>query len=228
MKVLILETDKKLADRIHGYVKNLNYEVCIERSAEAFTSYIDSQAYDGLIINLDNDSHKILSHIMKIRNAGSRIPILVYGYFFTDLIIDQCHKFQYCDFIKRPFSKAEFLFRVNALFTRHNLKASRDTAKSECIKLNGCSFYPESYKIWTDDQIVNLTRREAELLKILAFNIKNVVSKGQILDAIWANQENVDENLVAVYISKLRKLFLENKIEIRIDTVKNVGYSLIS
>lgn len=227
MKVLVLDSDKKMADRIHECFESLSYQVSILRSREKVISCLKSQEYAGLIVNLDCDHH-IFSLIKKIRECGIDLPILVYGYFLTDLSIDQCQRIEYCDFIKRPFSKVEFEFRVRFLFARYEVKGKVGTIENECVKINGYLFYPNSYKIWTDDQVVKLTRRENELLRILAYNIRNVVSKAQILDAIWGNQKDLDENLVAVYVSKLRRLFLDNNIDIRIDTVKNVGYSLIS
>lgn len=125
------------------------------------------------------------------------------------------------DYITKPFYPDVLVSKVNAIFARGD--KGEEKTKIVCDKL---VLYMEEKKVQKDGEILNLTAREYALLEYLMMNPMRILSKNQVLGAIWDKEEAfVDENTLAVNIRRLReKIELDPSNPEYIKNMRGLGY----
>ena len=129
------------------------------------------------------------------------------------------------DYIVKPFAIEELLARLRALFRRidHN-KEEKNQSQQSSVKYRNLVIEKKGRIVKRDDQVIDLTKREYELLLYLMENLNTVMSREVLLDKVWGYKTEVETNVVDVYIRYLR-----NKIDVPgkdsyIQTVRGTGY----
>lgn len=110
------------------------------------------------------------------------------------------------DYMIKPFSIKELLFRVSALIRR--VKKDNDTRKSSVLDLPPFSLDINKRKLYKDGNVVDLTPTEFSIVKFLMMNASDSLSRDQILQEVWGSTELYDYKIVDVNIKRIR-----NKIE---------------
>ena len=110
------------------------------------------------------------------------------------------------DYMIKPFSIKELLFRVSALIRR--VKKDNDTRKSSVLDLPPFSLDINKRKLYKDGNVVDLTPTEFSIVKFLMMNASDSLSRDQILQEVWGSTELYDYKIVDVNIRRIR-----NKIE---------------
>ncbi len=123
------------------------------------------------------------------------------------------------DYLVKPFAYAELLARVRALLRR------AAPAAGEVLQFGGVSMDIEAREVQRDGRVIPLTAREFALLEHFMRHPRQVLTRAQLLDAVWVNEE-ADGNVVAVYVGYLRsKLDVAGRPRL-IHTMRGFGYSL--
>ena len=126
------------------------------------------------------------------------------------------------DYITKPFSTRELLARVKAVLRRQqtgNLPLEGELTVGD-IKINFIS-----YEVWVNNEKVELTPKEYELLKLFLTNLNRVFSRDQLLVKIWGYEYYGDTRTVDVHIRHLRsKIESSAHFKDAIQTVRGVGY----
>lgn len=122
------------------------------------------------------------------------------------------------DYIVKPFSVMEMLARVKAVLRRVS-KGSSNKLKFKNIAIDN-----DKRLVSVDDNVIDLTYKEYELLNILIINIENVLSRDLLLEKIWGYDFIGDTRTVDVHIGTLRKKIGESGKYIQ--TVRNIGYKM--
>ena len=121
------------------------------------------------------------------------------------------------DYMTKPFSSDELLWRVGALLRRANI------AESKKIKIGKVVVDSEKYAVYTDSEYIELPKKEFDLLfKFLSYPDR-IFSKEQLLDSIWGISAESGEETVKTHISRIRNR-LKNITEFSIITIKGLGY----
>ncbi len=127
------------------------------------------------------------------------------------------------DYITKPFDEDELLCRIKAVVNRAGLP---DTPEANALFLIGSfQFDFANQALKQGDNIRRLTRREAEVLRLLCSSRNNIVRREQILTAIWGENDYFAGRSLDVFISKLRKYFAADP-SIRIENIPKVGFIL--
>lgn len=126
------------------------------------------------------------------------------------------------DYMVKPFEAKELLFRVKALLRRYPEK-NKDT-----IQVGSMIIDRKSFEVRLFDQTLLLPLKEFELLVYLASHNKQVLSREQIIDAVWGIDFLGDERTVDVHIKRLRERFSNRPTDFKIKTVRGVGYKFVS
>jgi DNA-binding response OmpR family regulator len=125
------------------------------------------------------------------------------------------------DYITKPFSMDELLLRIEAL-----LKRSGGLFKAKDVhELGKYKFNVNNYLLEWDDQTKKLTKKEAEILKILTEQKGKVVERELILNMVWGDDNYFNGRSLDVFITKLRKYLKEDE-SIAIKNIHGVGFSL--
>ena len=124
------------------------------------------------------------------------------------------------DYITKPIKPRALVSRINALFRRD----SKKTKESAQISIKGLEIDRSSYTVKLNDEIINLPKKEFELLFFLAQNAGKVFSRDDLLQNIWGTDVYVLARTVDVHIRKVREKIGDDYIV----TVKGVGYKFDS
>lgn len=126
------------------------------------------------------------------------------------------------DYITKPFSVREFIARVKVAFRRQT--DSREN-NSEIIKVGKISIDFERHEVYKENQIINMTFKEFELLKLLLINKGKVLSREMLLEKIWGYDYYAETRTVDVHIRYLRqKIEDDNNNPVYIETIRGIGY----
>lgn len=127
------------------------------------------------------------------------------------------------DYIVKPFSPAEVMARIRAVLRRIDI--SEEEEKKDIIRLPGLEIDISSYEVVVMGQTINLTKKEIEILWLLAGNPGKVFSRDILLDRVWGYDYFGDARTVDTHIKRLRsKIDVSQTLNWDIKTVWGVGY----
>ncbi|EKU47501.1 response regulator transcription factor [Staphylococcus massiliensis] len=219
-RILIVEDEQNLARFIELELKHEDYDVDIEYDGE-----------NGLNRALDEDYNLILLDLMLPKTNGLEVCRRIRRTKETPIIIitakddtyDKVVGLDYGadDYIVKPFDIEELLARIRAIMRRHGENISVPTNQ---IAIDNLIIDKDAFEVRIDNQNLDLTKTEYDLLLLLAENKNHVLQREQILSHVWGFDTEVETNVVDVYIRYLRnklRPFEKNKL---IETVRGVGY----
>ena len=220
-KILVVDDDKEIASLIGDSLYDEGYDVLL--------------AYDGekalSIINKTDDLSMVILDIMMPKIDGLSVcktirekincPILFVSAKSRTLDTLLGLEIGADDYIKKPFIVEELVARVKAHIRREQRK---QIIKNNIINIGDIEVHKDSYEVYVNKKLIELSTREFQLFLYLCENVGKVLSREQIFDAVWG-MEYGDIGTVAVNIKSLRdKIDKENKY---IKTVWGVGYKFI-
>ena len=128
------------------------------------------------------------------------------------------------DYVVKPFEIEEILARIRALFRRLSIEEEARVQKQTILEYRDLVIEKENRTVRRNGELVDLTKREYELLLMLMENINVVLSREVLLNEVWGYKMEVETNVIDVYIRYLR-----NKIDVPgresyIQTVRGTGY----
>ncbi len=127
------------------------------------------------------------------------------------------------DYITKPFSMEELLFRIEAILRRINGKKGKE---STVYKIGKFSFDSQKQQLVIGEKSTKLTTKESELLTLLAAHSNDILERNYALKTIWIDDNYFNARSMDVYITKLRK-HLKDDPEVEIINIHGKGYKLI-
>ena len=144
-----------------------------------------------------------------------------------DSVIDRVSGLDYGadDYVVKPFAIEELLARVRALLRRINIETEEHSTHQSVVRYRDLTVEKENRIARRGNDIINLTKREYELLLILMENINVVQSREELLKKVWGYDSQIETNVVDVYIRYLRnKIDQPDSRASYIQTVRGTGY----
>ncbi len=126
------------------------------------------------------------------------------------------------DYVTKPFSIDELVARIRAVLRRTMPDGSDPDGR---LRFADLIMDDETHEVWRAGELIELTATEFNLLRYLLVNARRVVSKSEILSAVWDYDFEGDANIVETYISYLRKK-IDRFDPPLVHTIRRVGYSL--
>lgn len=128
------------------------------------------------------------------------------------------------DYMTKPFSVKELMARVKAVLRRFDLAREPE---AEVLYIGELKIDIENYEVFKNQEKLDLTLKEFELLKVLAVNRSKVLSRNYLLDKIWGYEYFGETRTVDVHIRHLRKKIEDNDRNPQyIETVRGIGYKI--
>ena len=214
--ILVMEDDVNIQELIVEFLKAEGYDVDYASDGLEGIQLFKKKEYDLVLLdimmpNLDGYS------VCKMIRQTSNVPII----FLTALNEEsnQLKGFELeCDdYITKPFSFNLLIQRVKAVLRRGRINISSDLLIFEKLKLD-----LNTYSVQIDDQNIELTLKEFNILKMLIEKYPQVVTRENLLDSIWGYDYYGDTRIVDAHIKNLRKKII---LPYR-KTVKGIGYTL--
>jgi two-component system OmpR family response regulator len=182
---------------------------------------IREQKPDLVILDINMPQLDGFGVIEKLRNENNNVPVIVLT--ARDQKDDKSIGFGLGadDFVTKPFGLEELLMRVSAV-----LRRSKNTPTLGNILVSGnISLDVSNYRVSVKDEVIETSPTEFKLLHYLMENMGRVLTREQILSAVWGLDFATDGAVLDTYISYLRKKLGDNA---NIRTVRGVGYQIES
>ena len=216
--IYIVEDDESIREIETIALKNSNYIVSAFENAKEFYKKLDELVPDLILLDVmlpDESGYDIVRKLRK-RPATQDIPIIMVTAKTTEMDMIKGLDGGADDYIKKPFSIMELITRVKALLRR--------TAKEEpkLLKLDDLVIDHERHVVTVNNEPVDLTYKEYELLRLLMGSQGIVMTRGVIMRSVWDTDFEGETRTVDMHIKTLRHKL--GDYGSRIKTVRNVGY----
>ena len=218
MKVLIIEDEYNLADVIKERLEKEKLTVDIVEDGEEGYYYASTNTYDLIILDvmLPNMSGFQILNKLRTDNINSKIIMLT----ARSTIEDKLNGLENGadDYLTKPFHMDELVARVNIQLKRNgnknnlsfgDLVLNTTTLKVTCTKTN---------------EVVELIKKEFQLLEYFINNPNQVLSKEQIYDRVWGIENEIESNNLEAYLSFIRKKLRAIESKVVIKSVRGMGY----
>ena len=220
IQVLIVEDDKILSDTIKQCIKG-KYSVEQAYDGQEGVLFATQDIYDVIILDImlpKLNGIEILKMIRK-RKISTPVILLTAKGSVEDRILGLDSGAD--DYLPKPFSPDELLARLRALTRRNGDFINENILEFSDIKLN-----LSTYDMEVNDNSITLTQKEFEILKYFMQRPKLVVSKDDLITKLWGFDSDIEHNNIEVYISFLRKKLAYVESNVKITTIRRVGYRL--
>ena len=216
--IYIVEDDESIREIESIALKNSNYIVSAFENAKEFYKKLDELVPDLILLDVmlpDESGYDIVRKLRK-RPATQDIPIIMVTAKTTEMDMIKGFDGGADDYIKKPFSIMELITRVKALLRR--------TAKEEpkLLKLDDLVIDHERHVVTVNNEPVDLTNKEYELLRLLMGSQGIVMTREVIMRSVWDTDFEGETRTVDMHIKTLRHKL--GDYGSRIKTVRNVGY----
>ena len=220
MRVLVVEDEHRLADRLARGLREEGFAVDTAATRAAARDLVSGADYDLVLLDLKLPDGSGLELIEKWRREGFMAPILVLT--AKDLVDDKITglKAGADDYVTKPFAFDELLARIQVLLRR------RGTAPRDLLRIGDLHVDRTSRQVERAGQAIALTAKEYALLEYLALHAGHVLSRSTIAEHVWDNGYEAQSNVIDVIVSRLRRKVDGPGAERLIHTVGGVGYVL--
>lgn len=221
IKILLVEDDLNLGFVIQDNLKQAGYKVHLSQDGKEGLNAFSESDYHLCLFDVMLPKKDGFSLAEDVRKIDPEMPII----FLTakSQTEDKIKGFKAGadDYITKPFSMDELLLRIEAL-----LKRSGGVLKSKDVyQIGKYQFNVQNYTLDYEGESKKLTKKEAEILKILSEQKGKVVERELILNMVWGDDSYFNGRSLDVFITKLRKYLKEDE-TIAIKNIHGVGFSL--
>lgn len=226
-KILIIEDEKNLARFVE-----------LELQHEGYDTFACKNGREGLEVALEKDWDAILLDLMLPELNGLEVcrrvrqvkntPIIMMT--ARDSVIDRVSGLDHGadDYIVKPFAIEELLARLRAVLRRVDLENEQNASKQTTVTYRDLTIEKENRVVRRGDEIIELTKREYELLLALMENVNVVLARDVLLKKVWGYETQIETNVVDVYIRYLRNKIDRPGEDSYIQTVRGTGYVMRS
>ena len=215
MRILIIEEDVDLGKLISDTLIENNYQADVAENLGDAKYYIDIRNYDLVLLSWPASDEKTVDLIANIKNNAHKTSVIVFSEREDKDSEIKALRSGADDFIRKPLDFDILLIRMEAKLR---------FGVSNIIEIEDLIINPEEEKIIYQGEEIELKGKPFEVLTHLAIHKDQIVSKEQLLDAIWEEPELVTPNVIEVAINQIRQK-MDKPLDITtIETVRRRGY----
>jgi DNA-binding response OmpR family regulator len=224
IKILLAEDDSNLGNLLRNYLAAKNYETSLYINGIQALEAFSKGSFGLCILDIMMPEMDGLTLAKEIRFANPEVPIIFLTAKNQKEDILEGFKSGADDYITKPFSMEELLYRIEAIIRR---TANNSANKKEDSYLIGSySFDTRKQLLVYKDQSTKLTTKESELLELLCRHGNEILERNFALKTIWIDDNYFNARSMDVYITRLRK-YLRKDPAVNILNVHGKGYKLI-
>ena len=222
-RILLAEDDENLGSLLQEYLQAKNYEADWVTNGEKAFRHFEQFHYDLCLLDVMMPVKDGFTLASEIRILNSDIPIIFLTAKSMKEDVLKGFSLGADDYITKPFSMEELLFRIEAILRR--TKGTRGGDKNQW-KISTFTFDTQKQLLTGTGTQQKLTTKESDLLKLLCNNMNQVLERNFALKAIWMDDNYFNARSMDVYITKLRK-YLKPDSKVQIINVHGKGYKLV-
>lgn len=220
MRILVVEDELDLNHIICNKLTKEGYNVDACFDGQAALDYLETANYDGAIMDIMIPKKDGMSVLKTIRAEGIQVPVLFLTAKSETRDIVRGLDAGASDYMTKPFEFSELLARLRVML--RTVHISNDSI----LNYGSLQIDTNNHRVVRDGVTVDLTVREYAILEYLVRNRNIVVTREQIRANIWSIDDDINSNVVDVYIRYLRRKIDDPFEEKLIHTIRGVGYRL--
>ena len=223
IKILLCEDDENLGMLLREYLQAKGYSTVLCPDGEQGFKEFTKNKYDIAVLDVMMPKKDGFTLAQDIRQANAELPIIYLTANTLKEEILEGFKIGADDYITKPFSMEELVFRVEAILRRVR---GKKTKESTLYHIGKFVFDTQKQLLTIGDQQTKLTTKENELLALLCSHANEILQRDFALKTIWIDDNYFNARSMDVYITKLRK-HLKDDDQIEIINIHGKGYKLI-
>ncbi len=222
MKLLLVEDQKNMAQAIEYVLKKNKYLADVAHDGEEGLEYALVGIYDVIILDVMLPKLNGFEIVKKLREKNINTPIIMLT--AKSDVEDKVKGLDNGadDYLTKPFEMEELIARIKAISRRKGEIKEEAEFKYEKIIYN-----KEKMSIECGDKLYTLTIKEAKLFELLLEKPDKIITKEIIISKLWTFDKVIIDNNVEVYISFLRKKLESFNTNVKIKTIRGLGYMLV-
>ncbi|MBW1605684.1 response regulator transcription factor [Lactobacillus sp. Sy-1] len=226
-KVLIVEDEKSLSRFVELELKHEGYEVTVAGNGRDGLEEAVNDDFDVILLDLMLPKLNGMEVARRLREKKDTPIIMMTA---RDSVIDRVSGFDHGadDYIVKPFAIEELLARIRALLRRIKIEGHQKAQAQKVVHFKDLTIEKESRIVRRGDEVIDLTKREYELLLTLMENVNVVLARDVLLNKVWGYDSDAETNVVDVYIRYLRNKIDREGEKSYIQTVRGTGYVMRS
>ncbi|MGI6205323.1 MAG: response regulator transcription factor [Anaerovoracaceae bacterium] len=220
MRLLLAEDEAALSKALKAILERNNYSVDAVFDGQEALEYLETDNYDGVILDIMMPKVDGITVLKTIRSKGNLVPVLLLT--AKSEIDDKVLGLDAGanDYLTKPFNSRELLARIRAM-TRTKPAQADSTLTVGNLTLNLAT-----YELSTNSGSYRLANKEFQMMEMLMRNPSSLISTEHFMEKIWGYDSEAEINVVWVYISYLRKKLAALNANVKIKVRRNAGYML--
>lgn len=220
MQVLVVEDDVRLAQAIGHILESQKYHVDLVHDGADGLTWAESGIYDVIVLDVMLPKLDGFQVVRELRRKKMATPVLMLT--ARDATRDKVTGLDSGadDYLTKPFETAEFLARIRSLTRRQG------EVQFEELSFGDLTLNLDSCEVTCKGQSIHLSHKEFSLLTVFLSNPNQVVSKDTLIAKVWGYDSSAEDNNVEAYISFLRKKLNFLHSQVKIVTLRQIGYKL--
>ncbi len=199
-KILVVDDEKDICNILQFNLENEGFEVDVAYSGEEALEKL-SESHSLIILDVMMEGMSGFKMAEKLRKEGNTVPLIFLTAKNAENDMLKGFSLGGDDYVTKPFSVKEVLARVKAVLKRTTTSQTPSTKwVYEDLVIDTAS-----HRVTIKDEEVPLTKKEFEILVLLAQSAPNILTRSEILNKVWSENEFVLDRTVDVHITRLRK-----------------------
>ncbi|MCD8796254.1 response regulator transcription factor [Mammaliicoccus sciuri] len=226
-KVLVVDDEQSIVTLLKYNIEQAGYQVIVAYDGVQALEKVNEEKPDLVVLDVMLPEKDGIEVCKTIRSGKNQVPILMLT--AKDDEFDRVLGLELGadDYMTKPFSPREVVARVKAILRRVGQVENKNLDDDEDIILGAIRIRPDFFEVYRNDELLELTPKEFELLLYLIERQGRVITREHMLNSVWNYEFAGDSRIVDVHISHLRDKLEENPKQPQfIKTVRGLGYKL--
>lgn len=221
-KILIVEDDSGISDFVKAELDHEGFETTVAADGRVALEVFESFNPDLILLDVMLPGLSGLEVLRRIRKTSAVPVIMVTARGET---YDRVNGLDAGadDYLPKPFEIEELLARMRAVLRR----SAKVATEAKSFKIRDLELNCDSMKVTLKGEVIELSKTEYLMLKLLMEKKNQVLSRDQMIDDVWGEDHFIDVNTIDVYVGYLRSKIDQVAGETYIKTVRGTGYMMI-
>ena len=220
-KIVIVEDEEDILELIEYNLQKEGYDTIGFLHTKNVEALLEEESIDLLIMDRNLPGVEGSEFVEALQKKGVDIPVIYLSAKNRESDIEEGFMRGGDDYITKPFKIKELLWRIKAILKRTKKDFAMGSVRYRDLLLN-----LDARELSVEDEVVELTKLEFDLLYTLIKNQNVVLDRDFLLESVWGGDEYYQERTVNVAINRLKEKIDPTKQKKYIKTVRGVGYTL--
>lgn len=221
-KILIIEDDNKIRTLIGQYLAKWNFQPVIVENFEKIDEQMLKESPHLILLDINLPGRDGFYWCSKLRQI-SDVPIIIISSRSQSMDIVMAMNMGADDYIQKPFSLEVLVAKINAVLRRSSFIQNKE---NDILTVGELTLNLQNSFVSSHKKEISLSRNEFQILYLLMKKSGQIISRDEIMRALWEDEQFIDDNTLTVNMTRLRRKLEEIGKADAIITKKRQGYLL--